>query len=276
MEIAGQWVKLAPLVHYDDYDNCGYLLDIKQNALIELNEHDTLLLSAILRSSTLTEVYQYLARAQPSSVDKDTEADVLTLVERLQDQKLVELEKARSFSASSRDSAPPQNPQKGQLAPCHPITWRQRLVSAGHSIIILAGLCKGDEGVYKAHQYLWKLKEHNATKTISATLAVALVGKEYWFYRLITGLLERRVAHVIGQVPGNEGLCLIRALSLCAYLLPLGVPASVVIARPKYGSRDGFKLHVWVEVEDGTTLNERPNIADGYRRLYAFPFSYRT
>lgn len=126
--------------------------------------------------------------------------------------------------------------------------------------------------MYLAHQYIEKLKGHVATKRSSVSHVMALVREEYWFYRLITGLFEHRIAHVMGQAPGNEGLCLIRACSLCAYLLPLGIPASVVIARPKYGSRDGFKLHVWVEVE-GTPLNERLNIGNGYRRLYAFPFS---
>ncbi|HEY4386664.1 MAG TPA: lasso peptide biosynthesis protein, partial [Ktedonobacteraceae bacterium] len=113
------------------------------------------------------------------------------------------------------------------------------------------------------------------TKNISDAFIIALVNKEYWFYRLITGLIERRTARVIGQMPGNEGLCLIRSLALCAYLLSLDVPATIIIARPKYGSRSGFKLHVWVEIH-GKPLNEPPNIGDGYRQLYAFPETVQT
>jgi hypothetical protein len=37
-----------------------------------------------------------------------------------------------------------------------------------------------------------------------------------------------------------------------------------------YGSRNGFKLHVWVEMQ-GKPLNERPNVRDAYRVMTVFP-----
>lgn len=273
MEIAGQWVKLAPLVSYDDYDTCGYLLDIRQNILVELNTRDTLLLSAMLNSETLAEaLQQFNGGAQRAPLSGVSAEDVCALFKRLQEQKLLEAQIASSSSALPQTFVSPPGQKEAPPTPFGPITWKQRLIGAGHIISLLAELCKGDEGVYQAHQYIWKLKDHVVTKRSSVSHVMTLVRKEYWFYRLITGLFEHRIAHVMGQVPRNEGLCLVRACSLCVYLLPLGIPASVVIARPKYGSRDGFKLHVWVEVE-GTPLNERPNIGNGYRRLYAFPFS---
>jgi hypothetical protein len=145
---------------------------------------------------------------------------------------------------------------------------RQRLEGIGHIISILNELRQGSEGLYGAYLYLHKLKDTMCA--LSPEVSFTVMRKEYWVYRLITGLLERRIAHLLGQAPGEEGLCMVRAFALCAYMLALDIPAQVVIARPKYGSRSGFKLHVWVEL-DGKPLNEAPNIRDRYRVLSAFP-----
>lgn len=197
---------------------------------------------------------------------------MLAFARRLADQQLIEPGKGPFSDGLSLSNAPLDQQEEPRPSPMCPVTWRQRWRGAGHIITVLGELCAGAQGFYKAHQYIWRLRERSLIKPIAPASAIELVQKEYWFYRLIVGLLERRVAHLIGQVPGNEGLCLVRSLALCAYLLSLGVPAAVVIGRPLYGSRDGFKLHVWVELmEDGTPLNERPNIGSGYRRMHLFP-----
>ena len=64
---------------------------------------------------------------------------------------------------------------------------------------------------------------------------------------------------------------MVRAFALCAYLLALSVPAQIIISRPIYGARDGFKLHLWVEIQ-GEPLNERPNIRDAYDVMGTLPF----
>lgn len=261
--------QLAPLVSYDDYDGDGYLLGIRQGVLIELDSRGTCILNALLCSVTLSEAVRHLALGTST---QSSHVEVLAFAKRLADQRLIE---------PGRDSFPGGTSlpnvflhQQEELAESSvpPVTWQQRWQGAAHILTVLGELCTGEWGFYKAHQYIWKLKERSLIKLIAPASAIELVHREYWFYRLIVGLLERRTAHLIGQAPGNEGLCLIRSLALCAYLLPLGVPAAVVIGRPLYGSRDGFKLHVWVElVEDGTPLNERPNIGSGYRRMHLFP-----
>lgn len=147
MEIAGQWVKLAPLVSYDDYDTCGYLLDIRQNILVELNAHDTLLLSAMLCSETLAEALQQLNSGLPHAPLNEIGAeDVCALFKRLQEQKLLEAQIASSSSTSPQTFVSPPGQTEGPPAPFCPITWKQRLIGAGHIISLLAELCKGDEG----------------------------------------------------------------------------------------------------------------------------------
>jgi Transglutaminase-like superfamily len=265
-----QKYKLAHLVYYDDYDTKGYLLDIKQNILLELDECETRILSTILSADTLTQVVALFNESRsPQTQNKIDEGDIHALLKRLSDQKLLETQ-TRSTSVDPhaqyksvwKDEAPPTQS-------CS-VTMKQRLVGTGHMLLILAELCKREEGIYKAHQYIWQLKQRYNSGMMSESLAVTLVYKEYWFYRLITGLVERRVAHILGQVPGNEGLCMIRALSLCAYVISLGIPANIVFGRPKYGTRGGFKIHVWVAL-NGIPLNENPNIGDGYRILAEFP-----
>jgi hypothetical protein len=225
----------------------------------------------VLSNETLAEALQQLNDGtQRVPGNEGSAEEVHALFKRLQEQNLLERQIASSSGTSPRMSVSPSGPK--EAPPVCPITWKQRLIGAGHIISLLAELWKGEKGVYQAYHAFWKLKDQVVIKKWSVPHVMALIREEYWFYRLITGLLEHRVAHIMGQVPGNEGLCLIRACALCVYLLSLGIPASVVIARPKYGVRDGFKLHAWVELE-GTPLNERPNIDHGYRRLSPFPFS---
>ncbi|GCF11181.1 lasso peptide biosynthesis protein [Dictyobacter arantiisoli] len=267
----GKHYQLAPLVCFDDYDTNGFLLDIRQNILVELSSRETQILNAILHSSSFPEGLQHL------EAYKISEREILAVQEQLKHQKLLEPQESRSgasgaSSTSSHPLAQTQKPEETQPTHIYSVTKRQRLGGAGHIIAVLAELCKGDEGVYKAHQYIWNIKKRYPTRNISIVDTILLVDEEYWFYRLITGLFERRIAQSMGQTPGNEGLCLIRAFALCAYLLSLGVPARMVIGRPKYGSGDGFKLHVWVALKE-TPLYERPNIEHGYRILYDFPCS---
>jgi hypothetical protein len=271
MDVAQAW-QLSPLVFYDDYDALGYLLDIRHMWLEELDERDTLILGTVLQYSSLAETMRQL-KLFPRSSDIITEADVCDLLERLKNQMLLKPKAVDSLDMG-RDVQPSSCHKYGKKQSIAisqlPVTLGQRLTGAVHMISILAELCKGDEGLYKAHQYLWNLKEHCPIEDPPDILAFALIRQEYWFYRLITGFVERWIAHLLGQIPGDEGLCLIRSFSLCAYFLSLGVETRVVMARPKYGSRGGFKLHVWA-ARKKKPLNEQPNIREAYRIFCEFP-----
>lgn len=256
MEIILQRIQLAPLVFYNAYDNRGFLLDLIHNRLIELNEDDTTILNALFHRSTLSEAIRHIHTTSPA-LDHLGEAEVLALVDHLSDQRLLETRPsppplAHLIHPLKGDATKPKTPTTS----VHQATFRQRLTGAGHIISALNELRKGEEGLYRTHQYLQKLKDSWNTRGEQTSLSgEQLARREYWFYRLITGLVERRIAHLLGQTVGNEGLCLIRAVALCAYLLPLGIPATLVIARPRYGVSGGFKLHVWVEIE-GRAFNE--------------------
>jgi hypothetical protein len=261
--------QLPPLVSYDVYDDIGFLLDIRQGILVELNERDTLILSTILHGSTLAEVASQLKMTSSTF----QEAEIVTLLERLQGQKLLEIQTV----------LPPCTPY--YTTPLHTdkirvqeevsrkcTTLRQRIISAGHIICVLNTLHKNG-GFYKAYQYIHELRERweaDTEQKLSIDAAFQLIRSEYWYYRLITGLIEYKIAHLLGQHAGDEGLCMVRSFALCAYLLSLGIPAQIIIARPKYGQGSGFKLHVWVEVEK-KPVNEQPNVAMAYRIMTSFP-----
>jgi hypothetical protein len=258
-------VGLSPFVRYDDYDGYGYLLDIRHGVLEELNERDTCILSTILRSETRAEALHSLSRHIRG---ENLETDASALLERLE---------RHQFLESQASEYPIDAPYEVKLCnsavrPFHPTTLRQRIVGAGHIVFILNELRQKDDGFFRAYQSIQKGK--GMMCILSPEAALRVVREEYWWYRIITGLLERRIAHLLGQVPGEEGLCMVRAFALCAYLLTLGVPAQMIIARPRYGSRSGFKLHVWVEL-NGKPLNEAPNIRERYRVIDEFPFLVR-
>jgi Transglutaminase-like superfamily len=254
--------RLAPLVRYDDYDGYGYLLDIRRGVLEELDEGDTCMLSAVLGSETRVE-----AIPSPSRQIKGEhpEAEVSAMLNRLESQGFLE------FRTDNRPEriAGTEEICNETVHSFQPATLRQRIVGTGHMVLVLNELRQDRDGLYRAYQYIQKMK---ATMHIllSPEAALQVVREEYWWYRIVTGLLERRIAHLLGQVPGEEGLCMVKAFALCAYLLTRGVPASIVIGRPRYGTRSGFKLHVWVEL-NRRPLNEVPNIRDRYRVLSAFP-----
>jgi len=259
----GRAYQLAPLVSYDDYDGCGYLLDIRQGILEELNERDTRILSFLLSDATEVETLHSLASHMGNP---DLETNALNLLTHLEQRGFLEPLGARHqrspFLPGGATHARP-------VYPFRPATLKQRIDGAGHIVFVLNELRREGNGLHRAYQHINDLK---ATMTMLSTEAsLWAVREEYWFYRLVTGLLERRIAHLLGQVRGSEGLCMIRAFAWCAYLLILGVPASIVMGRPKYGTRSEFKLHVWVEL-DGKPLNEVSNIRDRYRVLSVFPF----
>src|SRR5207253_1446305 len=83
--------------------------------------------------------------------------------------------------------------------PLTPVTWRRRLEGAGHIICILSEL---QGGFHKATLYLQKLREDWPAKDalLSEEAALRLASREYGFYRLVSGLIERRVAILIGQI----------------------------------------------------------------------------
>ena len=255
-------VRLAPLVSYDDYDGCGYLLDIRRGVLEELNERDTCMLSAVLSSATRAQAIHSLS---PQIKGENLEMDVSALLERLLSHRFLERQ---------TDNCPSSVPRAvetstSSVQPFHPVTFRQRIMGIGHIVFVLNELRREGDGLLRAYQYLQKLK---ATITLlPAETALQVVREEYWVYRIVTSLLERKIAYLLGQISGEEGLCMIRAFALCAYLLTLSVPAQIIIARPRYGSRSGFKLHVLVEL-NGKPLNEAPNIRERYRVIDEFPF----
>jgi hypothetical protein len=246
-------------VSYDDYDGYGYLLDIRRGMLEELNERDTRMLSAVLKSMTGAEAIPSLS-LQPEG--EHLEREISALLKRLEEQGFL----TREADPHSDDAPCTVETRNG--AARYPATLRQRIVGAGHIVFVLNELRQESDGLYRAYHSIQKLKA--TMPLLSEELALQAVREEYWVYRIITGLFERRIAHLLGQVPGEEGLCMVRAFALCAYLLSLGVPAQIVMARPKYGSRTGFQLHVWVELH-GKPLNEVPNIRDRYRVLSTFP-----
>lgn len=260
MEIRDTY-QLAPLVCYDDYDGCGYLLDIRHGVLKELSEQDTCMLSAVLHSISRAEAIRSLSL---QIGDDNLELEVSALLQQLERQGWLSLPAADQASEAPRARAICNE----TVHAFHAITLRQRIAGAGHIIFVLNELRKVGDGLYRAYQYIHSLK--STTNTLSTEEALRAVREEYWFYRIITGLFERRIARLLGQVPGEEGLCMVRAFALCAYLLVLDIPAQIIIARPKYGSRSGFKLHVWVEL-NGKPLNEVANIRDRYRVLCTFP-----
>ena len=253
--------RLAPFVSYDDYDGYGYLLNIRHGVLEELNERDTCMLSAILKSVTSEEAVHSLSL----QIDgENLEMGISALLKRLESYQLLERQ-ADNHPGNVPHAMETYN-DRGK--PFHPATLKQRIIGASHIVLVLNELHQKD-GLYRAYQYIQKLK--TAMAFFSTEAALQAVREEYWVYRIVTGLLERRVAHLLGQDPGEEGLCMVRAFAFCVYLLALNVPAQIVIGRPMYGSRNAFKLHVWVEMQ-GKPLNERPNVRDAYRVMAEFPF----
>ncbi len=251
---------LAPFVIYDDYDEHGYLLDLKQGILEELDEHSTRMLSAVLKTPSAEEAITALSSCLGG---EELEANTKALLTRLQEQRLLE----SGHRASLPRQTPVTRPQNEEARAPRPVTVKQRLRGAGHILVVLNELRKV-QGLFRAYQYVHQIQDTMAVLPEDA--ALRLSREEYWLYRLVTSLFERRIAHQLGQERGAEGLCMIRAFALCVYLLSLGVPAQVVIARPKYGSRSGFKLHLWTELH-GKPLNEAPNIRDRFRVLAVFP-----
>ena len=255
---------LASFVSYDEYDGIGFFLDIRHGLLHELNEGDTHLIGAIFSCDTVEEAILSLLHFSHGERDA-LETDVFSLVERLLSQGLLEPRVTASTHATSSPARGAASETK--QAQKNVSSWKRRLLAGAHVLSVLHELCQ-DSGVYKACLYLQKLSK--TKHFLSTEAAFDRIRSEYWWYRLVTGLVERRVAHLLGQAPGEEGLCMVRACALCAHLLALDVPASVVIGRPLYGCRNGFKLHVWVEMR-GEPLNECPNIRDAYRVMYEFP-----
>lgn len=266
--------QLAPFVYYDDYDNTGYLLDIRHGMLHELNEQETSLLSAVLFSSIRGETIH------PLSPQCEREG-LSPLLERLQRHQLLvprtrcstlDSPPGASFPLSDMTSRQREETKRGESCPA--ISLRRRFIGAGHMIAVLNELRQGEEGLYRAYLYIQKLRAlyltGNTQHVLSEESAFQLARQEYWFYRLITGLLERRVAHLLGQRSGEEGLCMVKTFPLCAYLLTLRLPAQIVLARPLYGSRSGYRLHVWGEMY-GKPLNEVANIRKRYRVITTFP-----
>lgn len=272
MKETGTWFRLAPLVSFDDYDAAGLLVDLRQGIWEELQERDTHLLSAILQSSSLSEAIKRLEQhAQTCSREHFHEADLFCVAERLQKKGFLEGQPIQTGN-------PPFHALPASSKPCEPppfplITWYQRWQGAGQIIGVLNELRKTPDGLFQAYQYIQKLARDQTTRErdqmLSAERLVQRAQREYGWYRLITGLVEYRVVHLLGQRPGEEGFCLVRSFALCAYLLSLEIPATMVLARPKY-TITHFRFHVWVEIA-GIPVNEPPNIRDGFRVLFAFP-----
>jgi hypothetical protein len=261
MDVGEKTYRLARYVCYDEYDNLGLLLDIKHDVLEELEARDAHILRVVLECATCAEAIQTLSLQLGSD---HLDRDVAVLLDRLENHQFLE-QYAESLSGCDSSLIDMGN---GRMPSVQTITRRQRIAAARHIIFVLHELSQEHVGLYKAYLYIHKLS--TIMPLLSPGMQLQVVRDEYWLYRLVTGLFERRIAKLLGQVSGEEGLCMIRAFALCAYLLILGVPAQIVIARPTYGSRSGFKLHVWVELR-GKPLNETPNIRDRHRILSVFP-----
>ncbi len=260
---------LAPDVLSDDYEGCIYLLSLRNDVLEVLPERETLILRILLSCSTLAEVIDRLS--VPGKVLLDypatagmvpiTKEEILTLLKRLRSQSLIKLQED-----------PISSPSEPPIRVMEPLR-NKRLEGAGHILNILAEFNKGEQGLYRALLYLQKLKERWLTENedvLSPEAAWRLARDEFWFCRLVTGFLERHVARLKGQKRGYEGLCMVQAFPLCAYLLALHVQAQIVIGRPKLGTHRDFKLHVWVDV-NGRRFNEILNVEDRYRAIFRWP-----
>lgn len=257
MGVASQNIHLAPLVYYDDYDKRGLVLAIKQGLVIELNEPETVILSAMLSAS-------------PTEKDGITEKEGIALLERLRDQHLI----VSHTSSSSRNPhpvtpSPERRPHPRAIHSQQRSFLQERLVGAEHIIFVLNEL-RQEQGLHKAYQYLQNLEQKNTKAVLPKKEAFQRANDDYWFYRLVTGIFERKVSHLLGHLPGDEGFCLVKAFALCAYLLSLDIFAQVIIARPKYGARSKYRLHAWVEIQ-GEPVNEHSNIHDGFRTMCMFP-----
>ena len=249
-------IQLSPLVYYDIYDGIGLLLAIQQGILLELNERETMILS------------EFLSEFRGDAV-QDKESDGIALLERLRKHNLIIQQS--DCPPCDHDSLPLTATPSHQTPPRHcdaKNLWQERLLGAEAIISVLNEL---RQSFYRAYQFLHLLEQKRSTKTTySEEEALARANHDYWIYRLITGCFERKVAHLLGQAVGEEGLCLVKGFALCAYLLAISVPAQIIIARPRYGSGSNFKLHAWVEVQ-GKPLNEHVNIHDGFRTICVLP-----
>lgn len=256
MGINIQTIQLCPFVYYDDYDEKGLLLALRQGILLELNERETRILSRLLqvdRDDTFVE-------------NMESENEKNALLERLYENQLITSEREDAHHT-------PLFPLDQQLeikCPRENNLIQERLMGVGEIIIVLNKL---RNNFYSAYQYLYILQRRRITASIhSEDEDFQRANQDYWVYRLVTGCFERKIARLLGQTAKEEGLCLVKGFALCAYLLSIGIDAQIVIARPLYGSRSNFKLHAWVEV-NGKPFNEYPNIHDGFRVICSFPYA---
>src|SRR5579875_640648 len=116
---------LAPFVIYDDYDEHGYLLDLKQGILEELDEHSTRMLSAVLKTPSAEEAITALSSCLGG---EELEANTKALLTRLQEQRLLE----SGHRASLPRQTPVTRPQNEEARAPRPVTVKQRLRGAGH------------------------------------------------------------------------------------------------------------------------------------------------
>ncbi len=73
-----------------------------------------------------------------------------------------------------------------------------------------------------------------------------------------------------GHLLREELVCLPSSVSLTAGLIALGLPAQVVIGKPKLYQHDFYEFHAWTEV-NGVAINGNPMIQEGFLNLVRYP-----
>src|SRR5260370_34630805 len=265
-------IRVPQLVGYDYWDRYAMLYDIRSDRLVEFSVRQSSIIAAALSSSSIEELLGRLSALQPPPESEE----VLTLLKGLREWGLIEERTSAAIAVSPFVGPPPvaRPSRSGQDRVGQPLPRPSFLLRChgGMSIVSVTGELV--QGIYKAYQYIETLEQKRLVGGLALPkeTALQLAKREPLLPRQGTALVERRAAHLLGQSAKAEeqGPCFIRAFALCAYLLSLGIPARIVIARPMYSVVRGFKLHAWVEVE-GEALIEDPNIRDGYRVMITIP-----
>lgn len=81
---------------------------------------------------------------------------------------------------------------------------------------------------------------------------------------------ELVLARIISRFAHPGGLCLGRAVGLCAYARALGLPVQVVLGRARALMNPSFTFHAWIEL-DGVVLYEEPSVQRNYKVLIRVP-----
>jgi Transglutaminase-like superfamily len=81
---------------------------------------------------------------------------------------------------------------------------------------------------------------------------------------------EIAICQVVTRLSEPRAMCLSRSTALAAYLVGLGLPAQVVVARPRLALYNSYAFHAWTELY-GTVINDTDEVQRGYVVLQRVP-----